>query len=153
MSIAELFEKLGFVVHPDKSLFISTQKITILRFAINSRKMSVKLTPQKEKNLKRLANQLFSVKNPSIKFLSKVIGTIASVFPAVKYFPLYYREVENDKIRASEICKGDFISHHPISNDAKDDLKWWRDNNQIVNWIQPPIIDTKLFFSDASDFA
>ena len=55
--------------------------------------MSIKLTPQKEKNLKRLVNQLFSMKNPSIRFLAKVIDTIVSVCPAVK------NALENNKIR------------------------------------------------------
>ena len=91
------------------------------------------------------------MKNPSIRFLAKVIGTIVSVFSAVIYPSLHYRALENDKIRALEICKGDFDSHHPISNDAKDDSKWWKDNNQMENWILPPIIDTDLF-CDASDF-
>ena len=152
MSIAELFDRLGFAVHPDKSVLIATREITILGFVINSRKISVKLTSQKEKNQKVLVNQLFSMKTPSIRFLAKVIGTIVSVFPAVKYAPLYHRALENDKIRALENCKADSDSHHPISDDAKDDLKWWRDNNQMENWIHPPIIDTKLF-CDASDFA
>ena len=107
--------------------------------------MSVKLTPQNEINLKRLVNQLFSVKNPSIRFLANVIGTIVSVFPAVRFAPLYYPVLENDKIRALEICKGDFDSHNPMSDNAKDDLKWWRDNSQMENWIHPPIIATKLF--------
>ena len=133
MSIAELFYRLGFVVHPDKSILIPTQKITILGFIINSIKMSVKLTPQKEKKLKRSVNQLFSMKTPSIRFLAKVIGTTVSVFPAVKYAPLYYQALENDKIRASETCNGDFDSHHPISDDAKNDLKCYRDNNQMGN--------------------
>ena len=119
MSIAELFDRLGFAVHPDKSVLIATQKITILGFGINSRKISVKLTPQKEKNQKILVNQLFSMKTPSIRFLAKVIGTIVSVFPAVKYAPLYYRALENDKIRALENCKADSDSHHLISDDAK----------------------------------
>ena len=88
----------------------------------------------------------------SIRFLAKVIDTIVSVFSAGKYAPLYYRALENDKIGALEILKGDFDSHHPISDDAKDDLKWWRNNNQMENWIHPPIIDTELF-CDASDFA
>ena len=92
------------------------------------------------------------MKNPSIRFLVKVISTIVSVFPAVKYAPLYYRALENDKIRALEICEGDFDSHHTISDDTKDDLKWWRVNNQMENLIPPPIIDTELF-SDASEFA
>ena len=74
--------------------------------------MSVKLTLQKKKNLRRLVNQLFSMKKTSIRFLAKVIGTIASAFPAGKYSPLYYRALENDKIRALEVCKGDFDSHH-----------------------------------------
>ena len=151
MSIAELFDRLGFVVHPDKSVFVPTQEITILGFVINSRKMSVKLTPQKENILKRLVNQLFSMKNPSIRFLTKGIGTIVSVFPAVKYSPLYYRALESDKIRALKMCKGGFDSPHPISDDVNDDLKWWKDNNQMENWIHPPILDTE-FFCDASDF-
>ena len=58
MSIAELFDRLEFVVNPDKPVLISTQENIILGFVINSRKMSVKLTPQKEMNLKRLVNQL-----------------------------------------------------------------------------------------------
>ena len=114
MSITELFDRLGFVSHPDKSVLVPTQEITILGFVINSREMSLNLTTQKEKKLKRLVNQLFSMKNPSIRFLAKVIGTIVSVFPAVKYAPLHYRALENDKIRALEICKGDFDFHHHI---------------------------------------
>ena len=62
--------------------------------------------------------------NPSIRFLDKVIGTIVSVFPTVKYALLYYRALKNDKTKALEICKGDFDSYHPKSNDTKDDLKW-----------------------------
>ena len=65
---------------------------------------------------------------------------------------MYYRALENDNIRALEICKGDFDSYHSVSDDAKDDLKWWRDNNQMENWIHPPVIDTELF-RHASDFA
>ena len=114
--------------------------------------MSVKLTPQKEKNLRRLVNQLFSMKIPSMRFLAKVIGTIVSVFPAVKYAPLCCRALENDKIRALKTCKGNFDSNHPFSDDAKDDLKWWRNNSQMENWIHPPILDIEVF-RDGSDFA
>ena len=92
------------------------------------------------------------MKNPSIRFLAKVISTIVSDFQQVKYAPLYNQALENDKIRALEIGKGGFDSYHPISDDVKDDLKWWTDNNQMENWIHPPIIDTELF-CDASDFA
>ena len=49
MSVAELFDKLGFVLHSDKSVFIPTREITLLRFVINSRKMLVKLTYRRRK--------------------------------------------------------------------------------------------------------
>ena len=52
MSITEVFDRLRFLAHPDKSLLIPTQKVTILRFVMNSKKMSVKLIPQKENNLR-----------------------------------------------------------------------------------------------------
>ena len=43
MSIAELLDKLGFLVNPDKFVLIPVQEIAILGFVINSRKMPVKL--------------------------------------------------------------------------------------------------------------
>ena len=52
-------------------------------------KKTKKTDTAKGKNVKRLVNQLFSVRNLSIRFLAKVIGSTASVFPAVKYAPLY----------------------------------------------------------------
>ena len=48
------------------------------------------------------------MKNPSIRFLAKVIVTIVSVFPAVKYAPLHYGAPEN-KTRVLEICKETLI--------------------------------------------
>ena len=42
-----LFEKLGLVVHPEKSCFIFTQVLVILGFVINSVKMIIQLTTEK----------------------------------------------------------------------------------------------------------
>ena len=107
--------------------------MAILRFAINSRKMILKkkTDTEKGKESKKIEKSVIFYENTSTRFLAKVVGAIVSVFPAVIYTPLYYRALENDKIRALEICKGDFDSHHPISGDAKDGIKWWRNNNQM----------------------
>ena len=109
MRIAELFDRFGFVAHPDKSVLTPTQEMAILGVVINSRKMSVKLTLPKEKNLKSLVNQLFFMRNPSVRFLANVTGTIVSDFPAVKYAPLYYRTLQSGKIRALRKVK------HPLA--------------------------------------
>ena len=42
-----LFEKLGFLPHPEKSVFEPTQIITFLGFVINSVTMTLTLTPEK----------------------------------------------------------------------------------------------------------
>ena len=52
----------------------------------------------------------------------EVIGIVVSAFPAVKYALVYYRALENDKIRALEIPKGESNSHYSVSDGAKDDL-------------------------------
>ena len=67
MSIAELFHRLRFVVHPDKSVFIPTQEITILGFVINSIKMSVnsrKIDTTKRKKPKKISKSVILYENP-----------------------------------------------------------------------------------------
>ena len=71
MSITEVFDRLRFLAHPDKSLLIPTQKVTILRFVMNSKKNVSKIDTTKRKESKRLVNQLFSMINPSIMFLAR----------------------------------------------------------------------------------
>ena len=47
MSITEVFDRLRFLAHPDKSLLI--QKVTILRFVMNSKKNVSKIDTTKRK--------------------------------------------------------------------------------------------------------
>ena len=49
MSITEVFDRLRFLAHPDKSLLIPTQKVTILRFVMNSKKNVSKIDTTKRK--------------------------------------------------------------------------------------------------------
>lgn len=53
----KLFEALGFVLHPDKSVFIPSQSLTFLGFIINSRSMTITLTNEKIEKLKDLIQQ------------------------------------------------------------------------------------------------
>ena len=46
-----LFDKLGLVVHPDKSIFILTQVLTILGLVMNSVTMTIQLTKEKATGL------------------------------------------------------------------------------------------------------
>lgn len=86
-----LLDTLRFVVHPEKSVFIPTQKLVFLDFILDSVSMLVYLTPEKALKLKQAATDLFNCKNPTIREVAKVLGLIVSSFPGVAYGPLHYR--------------------------------------------------------------
>ena len=97
----KLLDTLGFVVHPEKSVFIPTQKLVFLGFILDSVSMLVYLTPEKALKLKQAATDLFNCKNPTIREVAKVLGLIVSSFPGVAYGPLHYRYLERDKTTAT----------------------------------------------------
>ena len=70
----KLLDTLGFVVHPEKSVFIPTQKLVFLGFILDSVSMLVYLTPEKARKLKQAATELFYNKNPTIREVAKVLG-------------------------------------------------------------------------------
>ena len=81
-----LLDKLGFVIHPVKSLFAPVQKIIFLAVLINSHTMTICLTDEKkDKLLSLIKNMLAS---------DKVSGTS---FPTIEYGPLYHRKFDTGK--------------------------------------------------------
>ena len=98
----KLLDTLGFVVHPEKSVFIPTQKLVSLGFILDSVSMLVYLIPEK---LKQAATHLFYNENPTIREVAKVLGLIVSSFPGVAYGPLHYRYLEQDKTTALKTNK------------------------------------------------
>ena len=51
----ELFEKLGFVVHPEKLVLKPTQSITHVGFVLHSKTMTGTLTPERKKKISKTA--------------------------------------------------------------------------------------------------
>ena len=60
-----LLDKLGLVVHPEKSTFIPTQVLTILGFVINSVTMTIHLTREKATSLQNVCTELLENSSPS----------------------------------------------------------------------------------------
>ena len=123
-SAIEVFHKLGFVIHPEKSVIIPCQRIIFLGFIINSVDMTVTLTPEKKENLKDLITDVLHSTYNTIRKIACLIGKIVSCFPASIFGPLYYRSIENDKTKALKVSYGDFESKMSLSKMAKEDLKW-----------------------------
>lgn len=121
----KLLDSLGFVVHPEKSVFIPTQKLVFLGFTLDSVNMQVYLTPDKAVKLKQAATVMLHCKKPTIRDVAKVLGLIVSCFPGVAYGPLHYRYLERDKTIALNASKWNFDATMCISSQAGEELKWW----------------------------
>lgn len=93
-----LLDKLGLVVHPEKSSFISSQVLVILGFIINSLTMSIQPTTEKAVGLKTVCVEFLRATNLSVREIASVIGRIVAAFPGVMHGSLYYRHLGKTNI-------------------------------------------------------
>ena len=76
-----LFTKLGFHIHPEKSVFIPSQKLTFLGFVLDSKAMTVTLTEEKVQQILSVCASLLNTQMPAIRQIAEVIGILVSNFP------------------------------------------------------------------------
>ena len=132
-----LFTQLGLLVHFDKCTFLPSQEIVILEFVINSKTMTVKLTPEKAQALRSECDTFLKKCKGSVKIraVAQIIGKIVSSFPGVLYGHLYYRHLESDKTSALADNKGDYDAYMILSEASVVELKWWSEN--VVKSVKP----------------
>ena len=129
-------DRLGFVIHPEKSILIPTQEITFLGFIFNSANMTVKLTPERALRLKTARLENLEATTPLIRDVARLSGLMTSSFPGVMYGALHYRALEMEKTCALKQNKGNFDRL----------IQWWIDSiseaYNPVNHGDPDIIMT-----------
>ena len=130
MATVALFRRLGFVVHPEKSVLIPTQQMVFLGFVIDSIAMTVSLTTEKVKTIELKCHALLNNTEPTIRFVTHVIGLLVAAFPGVMYGPLFYRQLESDKSHALKANQGNYDASMSLSKAAKSELQWWEENVQ-----------------------
>lgn len=145
----KLFDTLGFIIHPDKSVFIPTQVLTFLGFILDSRNMTICLTPEKQVKLVNACQNVLSESTPSVRTVAQLLGLMISSFPGVMYGPLHYRRLDMDKTRALGHSR-DFERTMEISSLALEDIQWWIVNipssNYVISHGDPQI----TLYTDAS---
>ena len=124
----DTFVKLGFVIHPEKSVLVPSQEMEFLGFLLNSVNMTIRLPPTKAERVRLACQSLLCKSKMSIREVAQVIGLIVSSFPGVQFGELYYRNLEKDKILALQISKGDYDSPVYLSNESRSELTWWVNN-------------------------
>ena len=67
----KLIDKLGFVAHPEKSVFIPMQELVFLGFVLNSLTMQVRLTNEKATKLKNACQELLTEPQTTIRQVAR----------------------------------------------------------------------------------
>ena len=146
-----LFLKLGFTLHPEKSVLVPSQSLIFLGFRLDSAAMTVSLTQEKKAKLKLLCLKAFGKGNLVIRFVAQVIGKIVSSLPGVEFGRLHYRHLERDKIQALRRSQGDYDSVMHLSEAAKCELNWWLDVDSHLSRRIKHAPCSLVFQTDASD--
>ena len=80
-----------------------------------------------------------------------MIGKIVAAFPGAHYGPLYYRNLEANKISGLKNSKGNYESYVKVSHESKSELNWWIQNIQFSVKHFVPSAATQVIYSDVSD--
>ena len=124
----QLFERLGFTVHPVKSVLTPSRSITYLGFILNSVDLTITLTDEKKVKIQSFASQLLKEGVCCVRTLAKFIGQAVASFHGVMYRPLWCRALETDKMQGLRQGNGDYDSPVLLLEEAKIELQWWKDN-------------------------
>ena len=123
-----LFTKLGFIVHPEKSILKPTQEIEFLGFIIHSLTMTVRLPTSKYTKVQKACQDLLKSKHLTVQDVAHVIGLLVSSLPAEQFVTPYYRRLEINKITALRQNQGDYDAVMNPSEHSKAELLWWLNN-------------------------
>ena len=144
---------MGLTVHPEKSTFIPTQILTYLGFILNSRDMTVTMTEGKMQKIQSICKTLLEKHDCTIREFAMVIGNLVAAEPGVELAPIFYRRLEREKAKKLQLAKGNFEQTITLSQEARTDLTWWKDNahfqSKDINKPEPQLTIT----TDSSDFA
>ena len=130
----QLFEALGFTIHPEKSVLVTTNILIFLGFLLNSLEMVVTLTPEKASSLIKQCTCILKQENPTIRDVAKMVGKMNSSSAGMLFANLHYRQVENEKKTAAlKRSRGDFDAEMQLSDIAKQDVQWFIQNAATAN--------------------
>ncbi len=96
LDTVDTFRSLGFIIHPEKSMFEPKQEIEFLGFLLNSISMTIRLPTAKA------CVNLLDKGKITVRELAHVIGLLVSSLPGVQFGELHYRKLEINK---TQLCR------------------------------------------------
>ena len=127
-TLAKLLDRLGLVVHPEKSVLCPRQSLQVLGFIIDSRNMTVRLTEEKVEKFKLFGHKLITRPYPTIREGAVVVGLMTAYSHGVEYGQAHFKALELDRNSALGQNQGNFDAHMTISQEGREDVEWWLNN-------------------------
>ena len=90
--------------------------------------MTITLTLKKKEKNVDLCQEILREVAVTIRFLSKLMKSLAADFPELTLGPFYYRALEIDKAKALQQSNGNYNVSVRLSNEVKKELCWWMTN-------------------------
>ena len=131
LDTVNILHKLGFSVHPEKSVFIPTTRIEYLGFIIDSVDMTIELNMKRKTKILTACKLIKNKDKFTIRMLASLIGLLVSAMVAVPVGKLFYRNLEKVKIRALKEHKGNWekeITNSCLNKEALSEIEWWEVN-------------------------
>ena len=145
-----LFQKLGFLIHPNKSKFIPAKIVEYLGFIIDSEKRITYLSDQKKQKIYEKCCIIPTKPKLTIREFASFIGTLTFSFPGNQFGPRYYRAMLKLKDKSLKYNKGNFNAAIKLSEDALYEIAWWKKNIfKAFKLIRYPKISI-IIYTDAS---
>ena len=95
-----LLTKLGFLINERKSVLVPSNSCKFLGFVLNSRDLTLDLTPEKRVAIAKLVSSMRNKESCKIEELASLLGKLIAACPAVPYGWLYTKRAEYCKILA-----------------------------------------------------
>ena len=118
-------DKLGMVIHLEKSVLEPTQQLTFLGFVIDSVGLTVTLTQDKKDKFVRAASQVLEKDWLTIREVAGLIGLMVAYQVAVQYGGAHLKGLEREKNEALAKERGNFDGFMRISARGRRDIDWW----------------------------
>ena len=146
----KLFQSLGFVMHPEKSKFILSEKVECLGFAIDSERMVTYLFDHKKKKIYDKCQLISKKQDLEIRDVASFIGTLTLTFAATEYGSLYYRAILKNKDDFLKANKGNFNARIDLTKNALQEIKWWENNIFYAFKLITKVRISKVIYTDVS---
>ena len=119
-----LFQKLGFIIQPDKIKFIPAKIVEYLGFIIDSEKMITYLSDHKKQKIYEKCCIIPTKLKLTIREFDSFIDTLTSSFLGNQLGALYYRAMLKFKDKSLKYNKGNFHVVIKLSEDTLYEMSW-----------------------------